>query len=289
MSCPGVGPCQTWDLDLGCCLVSGGIPDPCLTDGTPTPQALIDGSILAASQMLWSLTGRQFGCCTVAIRPCRACQSECCIPEGGWGADSGFPWFPMHQEDGSWINVSCGCQDQCSCVNLSEILLPTPVCSVDEVVIDGVVVDPLTYRVDDFKKLVRLGSDAWPRCNDLTKDVTEEGTWQVVVTYGRPVPELVKLAAAEFACELIKSCTNRPCKLPRNVTAVTRQGITEVFADPNSFFGNGYTGLYLTDMAIRTYNPKQLQRRPAVYSPDSANKWRVTTFQPGDPPVTGCF
>ena len=300
MPCPGVGPCQVYDLDLSCCLVSGTIPDPCLTDGTPVPQEAIDEAILIASQMLWALTGRQFGCCTVDIRPCRRCPSEQCCPEMGWSVGYGFPWYPVHQADGSWINISCPCPSgDCSCVDLCEILLPHPVCSVDEVLIDGFIVDPSLYRVDEFEKLVWIGpsppvsggppvSGCWPTCNDLTKPPTEEGTWQVTVTYGRPVPALVRRAASQFACEIIKDCVGRPCSLPRNVTAVTRQGITEVFADPTQSILQGYTGIYLVDLAIRTYNPRMLQRKPFVYSPDVPHKWRRTTWQFGDDVGPGC-
>ena len=295
MPCPGVGPCQVYDLDLSCCLVSGSIPNPCLTDGTPVPQEVIDNAVLAASQFLWAVTGRQFGCCTVDLRPCRACRDECCLPDMGWGYNAGYPAYPFHQADGTWVNISCPCNDQCSCTNLCEIPLPYPVCSVDEVLIDGFVVDPSTYKVDNFGKLVRLnpappasGVNCWPTCNDLTQPPTEVGTWQVTVTYGRPVPELVKIAAAQFACELIKDCLSLPCRLPRNVTAITRQGITEVFADPNQAFTMGLTGIYMVDLAIRTYNPNKLNRRPSVYSPDSANKWRRTTWQFGDDIGPGC-
>lgn len=290
MPCPGIGPCQVYDLDLSCCLVSGSIPDPCFPDGTPVNQTIIDSAILAASQLLWAVTGRQFGCCEVDIRPCRSCPDACCIP-GDFGIGYGYPWYPVHQADGTWTNVSCPCPSGgCSCVDLCEIPLPYPVCSVEEVLINGLIVDPATYRVDEFQRLVRVtqsppvsGINCWPTCNDLTKPPTEEGTWQVTVVYGRPVPELVKIAAAEFACELIKSCMGRPCALPRNVTAVTRQGITEVFPDPNQFLSNGYTGLFLTDLAIRTYNPRMLQQRAVVYSPDVAKKWTVTTWENGDP------
>ena len=281
MACPGVGPCQVWSLDLACCPSVSGVADPCLTDGTPVAQEIVDSAVLAASQFVWAVTGRQFGTCEVTIRPCRSCRDECCLPEGGF-TGSGFPWYPVHQSDGSWINISCGCQDQCSCVSLCEIELPYPVCSVEEVLIDGEIVDPETYRVDDFNKLVRLGSDCWPTCNDLTLPTTEEGTWSVTVVYGRPVPELALRAASEFACELIKSCVGRPCQLPRNVTAVTRQGITEVFADPNQFLQGGYTGLGLVDLAIRAYNPHKLMSKSKVYSPDVANKWRKPTWQGGE-------
>lgn len=288
MPCPGVGPCSAWDLDLSCCLVSGAIPDPCLSDGTLVGQEIIDSAILTASQFLWAVTGRQFGCCTVNLRPCRRqCEDECCLPSFSEGS---FPWLPVHQADGTWTNISCSCENSCSCSGsrLCEIMLPYPVCSVDEVIIDGEIVDPSTYRVDGFKNLVREGDGCWPTCNDLTKPPTEVGTWQVTMTYGRAVPELVKRAAAEFACELIKDCSGRPCRLPRNVTAITRQGITEVFADPNQFLQNGYTGITLIDLAIRAYNPNKIQRRPYVSSPDSDPGLRRTTWQFGDPILPEC-
>lgn len=405
MPCPGVGPCGSWPLDLSCCLVSGGFPDPCLGDGTPVPTEITDQMKLAASQFMWAVTGRQFGCCTVTIRPCRKkCDDSCCIP-----SNMGFPWTPAHLADGSWTNIACGCQDGCSCSNLCSIDLPSPVCSVDAVFIDGVLVDPSIYRVDDFKKLVHLGlcecltnskyvygpamglntanggtftitftegttspiawnastgviqvmldavlgggnsivtsfiegqplnagflielagiyegldvpgfivsTDAslvtgpntpyiypfiqsnegglttiescpeacWPDCNNLSLPDTEVGTWSVTLTYGKPIPELVKLAASEFACQLIKKCVGRPCDLPQRIQSISRQGMNATFLDPMEFMKEGMTGIFLVDLAIKTYNPRKLYRKPAVVSPDSLNKWSVATWQNGDP------
>lgn len=274
MGCPGVGPCTVYPLDLSCVLISGSVPEPCLADNTPVPQSVIDSSVLAASQFLWSVTGRQFSQCEVSIRPCRACLDDCCaIPELGFNS-VGYPWSPVHLSNGDWINVSCECQNQCSCTNLCEVPLPYPACSINQVLIDGVVVDPATYRIDEFSKLVRIGSECWPSCNNLTLPPTEVGTWQITLQYGLPVPELVLKAAAEFAGELIKSCVGKSCGLPKNITAVSRQGVSEVFANPLDFIKSGYTGLPLTDLAIRAYNPHMLQRRSTVYSPDVKN-WRV--------------
>lgn len=284
--CPGVGPCGPWELDLGCCLVSGSVPDPCLGDGTPVSQSIIDSAILSASQLVWAMTGRQFGCCEATIRPCRkACADDCCIPSDF--GDVSHPWYPVHQANGTWTNLSCACTDQCSCVNLSEVNLPTPICSISQVVIDGIVIDPATYRVDNFRKLVRLGSATWPTCNDLTKPDTEVGTWSVTLIYGTPVPELAKLAASEMACEIIKSCVGKPCKLPQRLQSISRQGVSATFLDPMDFLDKGLTGLYFVDLAARTFNPNRLMRRPRVFSPESLNKWRVTTWENGDP-VTGC-
>ena len=287
MGCPGAGPCSVWPLDLSCCLAPSGIlPDPCLLDGDPVPQAVIDNAILAASQLLWSLTGRQFGTCTATIRPCRKKCNDLSfwgqggfIWDGGYGLDGGFPWMPVLLDDGSWTNAPCGCQgNSCNCTKLSEINLPDPVCSIEQIKIDGMVVDPSTYRVDDFHKLVRLGSDEWPKCNDFTKADTEVGTWSITLTHGRPVPALAILGANEMACEIIKNCIGKPCKLPQRVSSVTRQGISVSFLDDMQFLDKGLTGLYYVDLAARTYNPQRLARRPMAYSPDSANQWRVTTW-----------
>lgn len=283
MSCPGQGPCCTYELDLSCCLTpSGSIPDPCLLDGNPVDSAIIDNAKLAASQLLWALTGRQFSVCTKTIRPCRKkCDDLCCT------SLTGFPWTPVHLPSGDWTNASCDCPGECSCTKLSEVNLPTPVCSVSEVKIDGVVVDPTTYRVDNFRKLVRLGANEWPNCNDLTKPDSEVGTWSVTVNYGTPPPQLVILAANEMACEIIKNCVGGPCRLPQRLASVTRQGISVSFLDDMAFLDKGLTGLYFVDLAARTYNPHRVMRKPIVASPDSVNQWRVSTWNPGDP-ITGC-
>lgn len=279
MSCPtSDGPCAVWTLDLsGCLSPSGSLPDPCVLDGQPVDPVIIASAKLAASQLLWSLTGRQFSTCSVVIRPCRKkCDDQCCYP---LNFDTGFPWYPVLQENGLWTNISCNCQNECSCTRLSEVNLPDPVCSITEVLIDGAVVNPTTYRVDNFRKLVRLGSDVWPRCNDLTKEDTELGTWSVALTYGRQPPELALLAAAEMACEIIKHASGQTCKLPQRVSSVTRQGISVSFLDDMQFLDKGLTGLYFVDLAARTFNPCRLSRRPTVYSPDAANQWRVETWK----------
>lgn len=291
MGCPGYGPCSWSELiDLSCCLVSGAYLDPCLLDGDPVSQTIIDNAKLVASQVLWAATGRQFSQCSVTLRPCRQCDDECCVPSfdnytsDGYGS---FGYYPFHQADGTWINKSCGCQDNCSCTNLSEVMLPYPTCSIDEVKVDGVVLSADEYVVLNFERLVLTptvtGITEWPRCNNLLKPDTEVGTWSVTLTYGRPVPELVLQGASEMACQLIKSCMNKPCQLPQRISSVTRQGVSISFLDSMDFLDKGRTGLYWVDLAIQMYNPRGLARRPTVYSPDVKGKWAVTTWQAGDP------
>lgn len=286
MPCPDNGPCSPFvvQADLCCLSPSGMFPDPCLSDGTPIDQALIDNSIMAASELLWAETGRRYGTCEVKIRPCR----QTCNPCPGmdfyntgdffWG--SGMAWAP-YLSSGVWYNVPpCGCPGQCGCNKLCEIALPTPVCSIEEVKIDGVIVDPNTYRVDDFETLVRTpsvtGNECWPTCQDLEKDDTEEGTFSVTLTYGRPVPALLKAATAELACQLLKACVGQPCQLPQRISSISRQGVTIGYIDPQEFWKDRRTGVYIVDLAIQTFNPHRLTRRPQVYSPDAGPRWRVT-------------
>lgn len=272
MACPGVGPCEVWELDLSCWMVSGAA-DPCI-GGQPISQDLIDSAVLSASQLMWALTGRQFGVCSATIRPCRKSCNPCPdLPEFGVGPNGYGPALI----GGSWYNIPpCACQDSCSCTTVCSVPLPFPACSVTEVLIDGDVVPASGYRIDEFNSLVRVGSECWPTCQNLTLPDTEEGTWSVTVEYGRQVPELLLRATSEIAVELIKGCVGQPCKLPQRLQSVTRQGVTISFIDPQEFMRNGRTGFYLADMAIQAYNPRGLQRRPSVYSPD-VNKWSRTT------------
>lgn len=274
MGCPGVGPCDSWPLLLCCVDSSGGFPDACSVGGVFVDQTTIDEASQAASQVMWALTGRQFGLCTVVTRPCR----KACF-DGGFSSIT-LPWnggrpFPV-LINGEWFNVTCGCGTDCSCTELCEVALPYPVCSVSQVLVDGVALPSSAYRIDDFRKLVRVDGECWPKCQNMSLPTTEEGTWSVALTYGREVPQLVLTATAELACEILKSCVGQPCKLPQRVQNITRQGVSLSLFDPQDFLDGGRTGFYLADLAIKTFNPRGLARRPGVYSPDM-NQWRVPT------------
>jgi len=288
MGCPSsTGPCGLWDLSLDCCLSpSGTFPDPCLGDGTPIDQSIIDSAILASSQFLYAATGRQFGCCSGILRPLciSQCPNDCTgLSDSGYG----FPWFPLHQADGEWVNVTCS-QMNCTCVDLCEVPLPYPTCSIQEILIDGVVIPSTEYTITNFNKLIRTKANGcWPSCNDLSLPTSEPGTWSIQLTWGRPLPELVRLAAAEFACNLIKKCVGKPCDLPQRLSSISRQGMNATFLDPMEFLKDGMTGIFLVDLAISTYNPQRLYKKPWVGSPDSLNKWSITTWDNSDP-ASGC-
>lgn len=268
------GPCQNWPP------ICDDFPD----DPTPEQQTLIDNAVQAATEALWERTHRRFGLCTIKLRPCR----EDCWPSfpTGWHNLSGLSWpFPV-LVGGNWINIACGyCSGSCSCSQLSQVVLPSPVAEVTEVKVDGVILDPSAYRVDDWRFLVRLDGDEWPRCNDLRLADTEAGTWSVTASYGEMVPTLGSFAVGQLANEIYKACpggAGGSCLPTATVRQVTRQGVTTVHFDAETAFAKGKIGLYFPDLFIATYNPSG-RRRAKLYDIDKRRGRNVGSI-PGPTP-----
>lgn len=263
------GPCADWPVRW-ICDVSTVSPD------------ITGSAVRVATEVLWALTGRQFGLCQVTLRPCRReCGDDYWNPYftqfGVVGIGSGFAQPALI--GGQWFNLMCGsCTgNTCSCSSISEVKLPAPVHRIVEVKIDGAPLVTGSYRVDDNRLLVRTDGDDWPRCNDLNKSDTEVGTWSVTAEYGQLVPEGGAWAVGELACELINAINGEDCRLPRQVTQLARQGVTITFPSLTELFTNRQTGLYLVDLFIATWNPNKLSRRSGVYSVDGALSRRAGT------------
>lgn len=67
--------------------------------------------------------------------------------------------------------------------------------------------------------------DPWPKQYPHVL-VDGPNTWTITLTHGKYPPALVLLAAGELACQLYQFFTNKPCDIPSNSIAVTREGIT---------------------------------------------------------------
>jgi len=260
------GPCDSWTPIYSCAL--------------PTGSEAVSGTALAAAtEVLYALSGRRFGLCTVALRPCRR---DCA--DGSWPT-SGMWWewgrYPQPAlVSGQWFNITCGgCAGACSCSTISEVVLPTPVYDVTQVKVDGVVLaQGVDYRVDDYRLLVRLGGEEWPTCNDLALADTEDGTWSVTVQVGDPVPPLGQVAVGELTVELAKALLcDDTCALPKPVQSIARQGVNITFLDPNEVFTHGRTGMYVPDLFIQTYNPGGLRQPSKVYDIDGGSPHRMTS------------
>jgi hypothetical protein len=263
------GPCEVWSPLWNC--------DVACESPVVTAEAAA-----AATEVVWALSGRQFGTCEVTLRPCRRDCATFPWPNSGlassWSEWPGNGWLSVALVGGAWFNVVCGrCTQGCSCVAVSEILLPAPVYRIVEVRVDGTPLVTGAYRLDDARRLVRTDGDEWPRCNDLNLDDTEEGTWSVTAEFGREVPTLGRLAVGELACQLVRARNGEDCQLPVNVTQLVRQGVTIQMPDALELLREGVTGLYLVNLFIQTYNPRRLARRAGVYAVDGALARRTGT------------
>lgn len=264
-SLPGPGTCA-WDVNPTCAAWETYTPDQ------------QDAALQVATAVLWSATGRQFGACEVTIRPCQS-RSEVeryRVWPARWGGQAdGGGWGP-YLFAGVWRN--CGCGTGCCCRARCEITLPGPVSAITEIRVDGDLVDEGAYRVDvqagEFR-LVRMDGECWPTCQDFDVDAPDPGSFTVSYTRGTPTPGALLLGAGTLACELAKGQAEGDCALPKNITQLTRQGVTVDFLDQQlSSPINGrltnivQTGIYEVDLLIRTYNPYGLTARPVVLSVD---------------------
>lgn len=267
-------PCS-WDLTFPCATTD---PDDeeytCehLDELTPDARATIEEM---ATAFLWNWTARQFGACPVTIRPCRQnCWQGVSTYWGRGGVGStlstgiaGRPFTPVII-NGGWYNIGCGtCGDSCGCGHTESLQLPGPIAAVTEVQIDGEVLPPSAYRVDNDRFLVRTDGGAWPTCQDMNAALGEENTWAVTYERGIPVPAGGQVAAGSLACELAKAaCRDKSCGLPQRVQSVTRQGVTIAVLDAFDDIDTGHTGIWLIDSWVAS-----VMKRPRpwrVYSPD---------------------
>lgn len=247
-----------------------------VTPTTPPEQlALIEMSKRLAVELLHSFSGQQFGLCRRIVRPCR---DECVQPVGAvWSNGQLQPTLV----GGVWFNEACGsCRSGCSCTEVCEVTFPGRIERIIEIRIDGTVVDPLDYRVDNYRKLVAQGAFCWPTCQDMTAPAGEPGTWTVEYLVGTPVPEGGRWAAGLLACEFVKACSpggGGTCELPDGVQRIVREGITlEVVDDIASEFDWGKTGISRVDRWLSSVNPHKITRRAMAFSPDRPAMRRTT-------------
>lgn len=229
----GGGPCSLWTTEeaVGECCDAG--------EGADLAYA-----VQVATAMLWEMSGRRYsGACRATVRPHQ--QFTTCGPRGWYRRGRG-PW---------------------GCRALDDVLLAGyPVREVEEVKVDGVVLDPTAYMLVEDRRLLRTDGTWWPSCQYLERGDDEDGTFFVTYTYGADPPLTGRHAATKLACEIAKSCADLECALPENTSRVVRQGV-EVAVDAARALPGGL-GLQEVDAFLRVAGGPG-RRRPAVVSPDS--------------------
>lgn len=258
------GPCD-WPISVS---------EECCTGWTALPQDQKDRAVRLATKIMWAATGRRYGLCVNVVRPCGN-DRQCGSCGGGWDWSDGG-WMRPFIWDGVWRNCACPCP--CECAPSCQIKLPGPVNSVTEVLIDGVILAPSSWRVDDFQWLVRTDGQCWPQCQDYNVDIPAAGTLQVTYLRGDPIPLDVLDAAAILACEFAKACAaDKSCRLPGRLQTLTRQGVTASMVDINAVLKFGLTGLTEVDMIIMADNPYGHRTRPFFSSFDTDPRVRTVT------------
>lgn len=250
------GPWTTVEAVRGCCSKISDVPG----ESNYVSDEQLEAEIDVATDLLYVMSGKQFtGICEAVIRPC---GRPSCLGT----TELGVPSDPS-----SWPPPKCGCG------TLDQIDLSLwPVNEVTEVLVDGEVVDEANYRVDKYRYLTALADYRWPRCQHLNLPETEEGTFQVSLTYGIAPPAAGELAATRLTCELAKSCVNVACQLPARATSVNRQQITYTMLNPEMLDKN-LTGIYEVDVFIHAFNPGNRRGNTLVWSPDlSPAPYRMT-------------
>lgn len=249
--------CTPWPVDWSAC------------GGPPSDPDIRERAEHLAVSTLRNLTLNRVGGCPITVRPCsQGCES----PTVGYWAGTATTFFPHVNARGRWVN-SCGCSGRCHCgPAMAELVLDGPVGRVDEVFVQGVILDESLYRLDG-DTLVRLDGEPWPACQDMTQNNHGPDAFSVTYLRGYPVSFMGAIAAGVLANEFAKACSGKSCALPAGVTQISRQGSTlTISAD---MFGEGLTGIREVDAFTAQWNPNRLRVRPMVYSPDVVEHRRV--------------
>lgn len=206
-----------------------------------------------AIAVLYALSGRQYGVCTVAVRPC--VQRPVLSP-------SQLTSYVLSWEGDRWMSWPCGCGSVCHHSGPRAVHLPGPVSEIVHVEINGVIADPATYTLEDGV-LYRRGGP-WPP-QDLGRPLGEANTWQVAYRRGVPVPPSVSRLTGVLAAEFLMACGgDAKCRLPRNITTVSRQGLTFQVYDPQAIYAAGKTNLPEVDLWLSAVNPHAVMAPPVV-------------------------
>lgn len=273
MSSPVDQPCAPWasvDDVKGC--------GPC----ADASEEMLADALATSSAWLWRMTGKQYGICPVTVLPLG--QSSCDPCQSGfwtWGSS----WY-FDRARNCWHGANGRYARNESRFGVPEIRLGfTNVQAVTQVAIDGEILDPAAYRVDDGRWLVRIDGGTWPHNQDVTVTPPE---FQVTLEHGLPVPADGIVAATTLACEIVQACSGgKDCRLPKRVQTITRQGVSMVLMDPLTILDEGKFGIAEVDYFVKSVNPHGLRQRARVVSPDVPRQVRIPTspmLAPVEPP-----
>lgn len=201
----------------------------------------------AASQLLWSLSGRKFHTGEVA--------TELYVKDRSY-----LPLYNLRPYPGSYVvdrfgvYVIDGIDYQAGRIHLDG----KPIRAIGQVmdISTGRVLEPTEYSIVNH---------SWVQF----KTIPMEGV-DISYTFGQEPPQLGKMAALQLAKQfyLIWSGREDECELPDRVTSITRQGVSWVLMDNQQYLDDLRTGIYVVDMFLRSVNPGKATQKAKVFSID---------------------
>lgn len=226
--------CDTWpapliDLSTPTDFCVNGCVIPADTDAD-----LLEAASVLAGTILHTLSGNRVGTCLDTLRPlseCYTCRGACC----------------------------CGGGDRIRVLSSAG-----PVTGITEVSVDGTPVDEDTWRFYPSGQLLyRVPPLVWPQRDLKYAACDETGSMCVEAVIGNEPDAWALAVHAELVCELLKSCTDEVCRIPRNATQVTGQGIS-ITLSPTEL------KQFIPSVAgwVAAVNPHNAQQPSMVYSPD---------------------
>lgn len=293
---PRVGPCSSWitgeDVaslssiqqavaSINAKAAQANPPLPTISD--EQVQVICAESAVAATEILYSLTARQFtgNCGPVTIRPV---QRPSNADTRGWvfagGGGWGYGWGASATGNlGQPPVMALYAEDRGPYIELYDY----PVNEIVQVKIDGVVIPSDEYELRENKWLIRMIPTpsytpterwGWPTSQVQYLPDTEEGTFSVTYTYGQDPGTMGRLAAKALAENIAMPLFGDANKYPERVTTITRQGVSAQIASVIDIMKSGGTGIRTVDLWIMSVNPNKLRRKPVVSSPDIATNTR---------------
>lgn len=236
---------------------------------------LVSRGLAIAQEVLYRLSGERYpGLCSEVVRPCGQMAAGARLRFASYGGSLG---------DWRWRRGwgRCGhTADACGSSTLPRVALGrVPVVSVDAVWIDGDLIDPSSYAVEDGRYLVRIGDEGWPCCQRLDLDyLSDDHTFAVDFTYGRAPDDAAVGALMTYAPEVILALCpgDTDCRLPARVQTITRQGVTATVIDPLDFLDNDRTGIPVIDAWLKAVNPKGRRGVARITAPIGKPVTRLT-------------
>lgn len=197
----------------------------------------IESVLRQVTEMMSRWSGYTFGGCSTIrpLDPCGECRGGC-----------------------------CGSGD---CIKLHDVS------SVTEVRVHGEVVPESDWHYDPTHgTLCAHPGLTWP-----TRDprYQSNGSLEVDVLTGSEPDEWALSVATELACELLLACSGKKCRLPRNATSVTSQGVS-ISLKPDEV-------LYAIPSVmawVSSVNPRQATGRARIMSPETRGSSRTGSLPP---------